>query len=233
MTLLIPAFIFARGGSKGVPGKNLRMLGDRPLLAHAIAAARAAKGISNVIVSTDDDAIAASARLWGAKTPFRRPAELARDDSPEWLAWQHAISEMRRSGEAPDLFVSVPTTAPLRQPQDIEACIEKLQTSGADVVITVTPASRNPHFNMVVLDSSNGARLVIPPQRALGRRQDAPEVFDMTTVCYAARTEFVMEAGSLFEGRVSAVVVPPERALDIDTEFDLRIAACMLAGTAS
>src|SRR5207253_2061802 len=116
------------------------------------------------------------ARAWGAETPFHRPAELARDDSPEWLAWQHAIAETTRSGERPDIFVSVPTTAPLRRPEDIEACIEKLQTSGADIVVTVTPASRSPYFNMVVLDGSDAARLVIPPERALDRRQDAPAV---------------------------------------------------------
>src|SRR4051812_18304734 len=99
----VPAFIFARGGSKGVPGKNIRPLAGRPLIAHAITAARSATCVSRIIVSTDDDAIAEAASAWGAEVPFRRPPELARDDSPEWLAWRHAIGELRRLGDYADV----------------------------------------------------------------------------------------------------------------------------------
>jgi N-acylneuraminate cytidylyltransferase len=228
VTQQVPAFIFARGGSKGLPGKNVRPLRGRPLLAHAIVAARAARCVSKVVVSTDDAEIAAVARAWGAEVPFMRPAELASDESPEWLAWRHALTEMDRRAEPVEIFLSVPATAPLRQPIDIEACYDKLLTGGADVVITVTPAARSPYFNMVTLDRSGTAQLVIPPKGAISRRQDAPAVFDMTTVCYVARAPFVMSAGGIFEGRVAAVVVPPERAIDIDTELDLRIAEALL-----
>jgi CMP-N-acetylneuraminic acid synthetase len=229
----VPALIFARGGSKGVPGKNTRPLAGRPLIAHAIAAARAATSVSRIVVSTDDDAIADTARAWGAEVPFRRPPELSRDDSPEWLAWRHAIGELRRHGEGIDIFVSVPTTAPLRQPKDIDACVAKLMSSNADIVITVTPAARSPYFNMVTLDDAGMADLVIPRAVAVSRRQDAPPTFDMTTVCYAARADFVLAANGMFDGRVAAVLVPPERALDIDTELDLRIAECLLARAAA
>lgn len=229
MSARVPALIFARGGSKGVPGKNIRPLGGRPLIAHAIAAARAATCVSRIVVSTDDDAIAETARAWGAEVPFRRPPELARDDSPEWLAWRHAIGELRRAGDHVDTFVSVPATAPLRQAQDIDACVAKMAASNADIVITVTPAARNPYFNMVTLDPAGIARLAMSPDGAVVRRQDAPPMFDMTTVCYAARADFVLSAGSMFEGRVAAVLVPPERAIDIDSELDLTIAECLLA----
>lgn len=226
----IVGFVFARGGSKGVPGKNLRPLGGIPLIAHAVRTALASRHVRRMVVSTDDPAIAEAARRAGAETPFARPAELAQDSSPEWLAWRHAIAETARlDGKPFDIFVSVPTTAPLRAPQDIDACVERFLKGDCDVVVTVSPAHRSPYFNMVTLDGAGLARLVIPPDRAVATRQTAPPVFDMTTVCYVARPSFVLEANGMFEGRVAAVEVPSERALDIDTELDLKIAEALYA----
>jgi CMP-N-acetylneuraminic acid synthetase len=224
----VVAVTFARGGSKGVPRKNLRLLAGRPLLAHAIEAAQAVSSVDRVVVSTDDTEIAEVARRFGAEVPFMRPAELAKDDSPEWLAWRHAVRELQRSGPL-DVLLSVPATSPLRAPADLESCLETLLGSDADVVITVTPAQRNPYFNMVSLEDGLARLCVTPPGgRPLYRRQDAPEVFDMTTVGYAVRPRFVLEADSLFEGRVRAVVVPAERALDIDTELELQFAEFLM-----
>jgi N-acylneuraminate cytidylyltransferase len=224
----VVAAIFARGGSKGVPRKNLRLLAGRPLIAHSIDVARACPGIDRVIVSTDDAEIAEVARAHGADVPFVRPAELARDDSPEWLAWQHALRALAAAGEAASLLVTVPTTAPLRAVEDVEACLRAVRDSEADCAITVTPAQRSPYFNMVRLDAAGYAELVIRPEQEISRRQDAPAVFDMTTVAYAARPEFVLRARSLFEGRVRAVVVPRERAVDIDDELDLAFAEFLI-----
>lgn len=221
--------IFARGGSKGVPRKNLRMLAGRPLIAHAIELARSSQLIDRVVVSTDDAEIAAVARRFGAEIPFVRPSDLARDDSPEWLAWQHAIRALEElDGRRMDVFVCVPTTSPLRALEDLDGCITRLETSDADLVITVTPSARSPFFNMVTLDGGR-ARLVNPPKDPIARRQAAPPVYDITTVAYAARPAFVLAANSMFEGNVQAVVVPRERALDIDTEFDLEIAEGLLS----
>jgi CMP-N-acetylneuraminic acid synthetase len=216
--------VFARGGSKGVPRKNARMLGGKPLLAHSVEAALAATCLDRVIVSTDDDELAAIARQYGAEVPFVRPSNLATDESSEWSAWQHAIRAMSDlSGRDVDVLVSVSPTSPFRSPADIDLCYERLKETDADIVVTVTPAARSPYFNMVVLEGDR-ARLVIPPLQSLNRRQDTPEVYDMTTVAYAARAPFVLDAQYMFSGRVSAVIVPAERALDIDSEFDFRIA---------
>lgn len=223
------AAVFARGGSKGVPRKNIRLLAGKPLIAYAIGAALSSRWIDRVIVSTDDQEIAEVARQYGSQVPFIRPAELARDDSPEWLAWQHAIRAMMSAGVPKiDVFVSLPPTSPLRAVEDVDACIQALIESDADLVITVKPAERNPYFNMVILNEAGYARLVMPAGEAVHRRQFAPAMYDMTTVAYAARPEFVLNANSMFEGKVKAVPVPPERALDIDTELDFRIAEFLL-----
>ncbi|MDP2761559.1 MAG: acylneuraminate cytidylyltransferase family protein [Sideroxyarcus sp.] len=222
------ALIFARGGSKGLPGKNIRSLGGKPLIAWSIEHALAVNRIERVIVSTDSGEIAAVAREYGAEVPFLRPAELARDDSPEWLAWRHALNYLLDTdGALPEAMVSVPTTAPLRLPLDIENCLDEYEKGDADMVITVTDAHRSPYFNMVKTHPDGTVGLVIPPQSAIARRQDAPAVYDMATVAYVARPEFVMTHNATFEGRVRAVHVPTERAVDIDTLLDFQIAECL------
>jgi N-acylneuraminate cytidylyltransferase len=223
------AFIFARGGSKGLPGKNIRNLGGKPLIAWSIEHALVVKRIERVIVSTDSDEIAAVALTYGAEAPFIRPAELARDDSPEWLAWRHALGYLlEKEGALPEVMVSVPTTAPLRLPIDIENCLDEYEKGGADMIITVSDAHRSPYFNMVTTKTDGTVGLVIPPQSAIVRRQDAPVVYDMATVAYVVSPEFVMTHNAAFEGRVRAVIVPTRRAIDIDTLLDFQMAECLL-----
>ncbi|WOK35105.1 acylneuraminate cytidylyltransferase family protein [Sphingomonas sp. C3-2] len=220
------AFIFARGGSKGVPRKNVRLLDGKPLIGYAIDIARACPSLGDVIISTDDDEIAQTALTLGARVPFRRPAELASDTASEWLAWRHAIEWTREhDGGDFDVFVSLPATSPFRAVEDVEACIAMLRNDpAADVVVTVRKAERSPYFNMVFLNDDGAARLVIRPEHGVTRRQDAPQVYDMTTVAYAARPDFVLSRNGIFEGRVRVVEVPPERAMDIDTPYDFAIA---------
>ena len=225
----IVAFIFARGGSKGVPRKNVRLLAGVPLIAHSIQQAQRSPIIDRVVVSTDDQEIAEVSRQYGAEVPFMRPAELARDDAPEWLAWQHALNAVEAAG-APevDVFVSLPPTSPLRAVADIKACVTLLLKGDADVVITVRPGERSPYFNMVTLTGEGEARLVMQSGNVINRRQDAPAVYDVTTVAYAARPDFVRAFNSIFEGRVKAVIVPAERSVDIDTELDFKFAEFLL-----
>lgn len=223
------AFIFARGGSKGLPGKNILPLGGKPLIAWSIEHALSVNRIDRVIVSTDSEEIAEVARRHGASVPFMRPVELADDLSPEWSAWRHALSYLRISeGKLPDVMVSVPATAPLRKPVDIENCLDEYEKGDVDVVITVTEAHRSPYFNMVKAYPDGTVGLVIPPASAVARRQDSPPVFDMATVAYVIRPEFVFTGDSLFQGRVRAVQVPIRRAIDIDTMLDFKTAECFL-----
>ena len=229
----ILALIPARGGSKGVPRKNIKELCGKPLIAYAIETALGSSFIDRVVVSTDDQEIAEVARRYGAEVPFQRPPELATDASPELLTWQHAIRTLNEEkGTSPiEVFVCVPPTAPLRTVADVDSCISALLEDEADLVITVRESERNPYFNMVILDEQGGARLVIPPDKTVFHRQDAPPVYDITTVAYAARPEYILNASSILEGNIRAVVVPAERALDIDTETDFMFADFMLKRT--
>lgn len=230
MKQYIVGFIFARGGSKGVPGKNIRLLAGKPLIAYAIETAHQSRFINRVVVSTDDLKIAQVAQDFGAEVPFIRPKELAEDNSPEWLAWGHAIRTLEEidKGKKIDIFVSIPPTSPLRAVEDLDNSIRTFLESNADIVITVKKASRHPSFNMVNLDRQNCAKIVLPLDKQITRRQDAPEVYDMATVAYVASPKFIMEAKAIFEGKVKAVLIPEERALDIDTELDLKFAEILI-----
>jgi CMP-N-acetylneuraminic acid synthetase len=223
------AFIFARGGSKGLPGKNTRLLGGKPLIAWSIERAIAVQRISRVIVSTDSDEIAKISAQFGAEVPFIRPAKLATDESPEWLSWKHGLEYLRQTtGSIPEVMVSVPAVAPLGLTSDIDKCLDEYEKGLSDIVITVTDAHRNPYFNMVKANSDGTYGLVSTSISGMNRRQDAPIVYDMATICYVANSEFVISHDSIFQGRVGAVHIPPERAIDIDSLLDFDIASFLL-----
>jgi CMP-N-acetylneuraminic acid synthetase len=220
------AFIFARGGSKGVPGKNIKKISGKPLIAYSIEIAKEIESIEKIFVSTEDDNISAIAREYGA-TVIDRPPQLALDDSPEWLAWQHGVNWVREQGDKFDVFLSLPTTSPMRNKYDIQNVLDKLD-SQTDVVLTMTPASRSPWFNMVTVNRDGYASLVKQNKNKIQRRQDAPSAYDLTTVAYATRPQFILSHDSVFDGRVRSVEIPPERAFDIDTELDWDIVEYMI-----
>ncbi|QWZ60939.1 acylneuraminate cytidylyltransferase family protein [Acinetobacter pittii] len=223
------AFIFARGGSKGLPGKNIKPLAGKPLLQYSIDTALASDLIEQVFVSTDDQSIAQVAKECGAIL-IERPAELATDQSPEWLSWRHAVEWATEHYGSFDGFVSLPATSPLRSQDDVEAAILKRQAETADICIAVTPASRSPYFNMVKYNEAGFVELVNQPEGEVSRRQDAPKVFDITTVVYATTPEFVLNNYGLFSGKVASIEVPKARAVDIDDIYDFRLAEAIIKG---
>lgn len=220
------AFIFARGGSKGVLRKNIRKLNNKPLIEYSIKVAKEIDDISSIFVSTDDMEIANIAENLGAEI-ILRPKELAQDDSPEWLAWKHAINWVFETKGKFDKFVSLPTTAPLRNANDVLGAIN-LHEKGVDIVITITDTTRSPFFNMVRVNKDNYANLLVNSEDTFTRRQDAPNAYDMTTVAYVSSPNFILNNNNLFDGCVKAYLVPNERALDIDTELDFSIAEFLI-----
>jgi len=221
------AFVFARGGSKGLPGKNIKPLNGKPLLQYSIEIAKKIQEIDDVFVSTDCDLIADVALNSGAKV-IKRPQELATDKCPEWLAWRHAIDHVSKNFGIFERFVSLPATSPLRNEIDVSSALDKLQSKAADICIAITPASRSPYFNMVKILPDGSAQLVIKPESVLSCRQDVPEIFDITTVIYATTPSYVREHSSVFSGKVVATVVPKIRAVDIDDIYDFMFAEVLL-----
>ena len=160
-------------------------------------------------------------RRRGEAKVIKRPKELAQDESSEWLAWIHAINFVHEQGYEFSKFISLPATAPLRADEDISNCLLALK-GDVDVVITVTPANRNPSFNMVKRDTKGISELIIKSD--LVRRQDAPLVYDMTTVAYVTSPQYILNKKNLFEGNTYSVIIPKERAVDIDDEIDFLLA---------
>ena len=221
------AFIFARGGSKGLPGKNVKVLAGKPLICYSIETAIAIESIDKVFVSTDDSQIAQVAKGAGAII-INRPDELATDDSPEWLSWRHAIEWVSNKYGHFETFISLPATSPLRSTADVESAIVKRAAEHADICISVCPASRSPYFNMVNYNAQGGLELVIQSDAEISRRQDAPEIFDITTVVYVSTPEFIQKSYGVFSGKVTCVHVPKERSVDIDDLFDFKLAEVIL-----
>ena len=226
----IIALICARSGSKGVPNKNIKLLAGKPLIVRSINQIKELKEINRVIVSTDSEEIANIAIDAGAEVPFMRPKKLSEDDTPEWLVWRHALESINKiDGSNPDILIIVPVTAPLRTVDDLKNCLIEYQKGNADIIITATDSNRSPYFNMVKIDKEGMANLVISPGETITRRQDTPNIYDMTTVAYVTTPKFVLENNGIFSGKVRRVHIPIERALDIDTSFDFKIAELLLS----
>ena len=220
------AFIFARSGSKKLPKKNIKPLLGKPLIEYSIEVALQVVSIDNLFVSTDDKDIAQLSKSLGVNV-IDRPSNLSQDDSPEWEAWQHAIFWVREKYGDFDQFISLPPTSPLRIKKDVEDAISKKNNLKADICIAVTPSSRNPFFNMVKI-KENKVELVSETNNLISRRQDAPEVFDITTIVYVANVNFVMNNNNLFDGNITSIEVPKERSIDIDDIYDFNYAESVL-----
>ena len=216
----IVACTFARGGSKGVPHKNIREFNGKPLIAWTIELAHKAGIFDHVYVSTDSQEIAAIAQQYGAEVPFLRPVELASDTVPERFAWRHAVQTLPPF----DIMVSLAATVPLRKPDTVVKCVELFRKGGAEMVITVTPSKRHPSFDMVRVDDEGYAHLLDSVEKMVLRRQDAMKTYDMTPVCYVASPEVIMTHNRIMTCKVKPVVIDDIEAIDIDNMLDFEIA---------
>ena len=205
----------------------MQLLGGKPLIGHSIEQAFGNDYIDQTFVSTDNSEIADYAQDFGVEC-ILRPEELSSDTAPEWKAWQHAISYVINKYGEFDRFISLPATAPLRTQQNIDDALEALSSS-VDIVITASEARRHPNFNLITCDSANMAHLFSPPKTPISRRQDAPPAFDMTTVAYVSRPNFILNNNRIWDGNVAMILVDELSAVDIDTPLDLQYARFLYA----
>ncbi len=218
------AIIPARGGSKGVPRKNIRDLGGKPLIAWTIAAARASAYLDRIIVSTDDAEIADISRQFGAEVPFMRPDELARDGSSGIDPVIHALEALP---EKFDYMVLLQPTSPFRSTADIDQALELCVREKAESCISVTENGKSPYWSYKI-DGQNRLEPLFPVEEKIACRQQLPKTYALNGAIYIASTRFVLANRSLQDDRTLAYIMPSERSLDIDSEFDLRLANVLL-----
>jgi len=221
-----------RGGSKGVPDKNLRRLLGKPLMAYTIEQAFQSGLFEHVVVSTDSQKIAEAARSFGAEAWFIRPPEMATDSASKLPAIRHALLESEHYfGHKFDVLVDLDVTSPLRLIEDITGAYERFVREDADILITASPSRKNPYFNMV--ENVNGLIQIVKQfDKQIERRQDAPQVFDMNASIYIWKRKALLEYDTLFTDKTALFVMPEERSVDIDTELDWNIVEYIIGKSA-
>lgn len=226
----ILAVVPARGGSKGLPGKNLRHLGGRPLIAWSIEAGRRSRYVDRVIVSTDSNEIAEAAHAAGAAVPFTRPVELASDSAKSIDAILHAIDWHERAGLLFDLVLVLQPTSPLRTSDDIDRAIELLFARQALATVSVCETEHHPWWaNTLPTDGSMAGFL--RPEALNSNRQDLPPYYRLNGAIYLADIEFLKRSRSFYGPETFACVMPAERSVDIDNLLDFHLAEAILAGS--
>lgn len=217
----ILGLIPARGGSKGVPRKNIRLLNGKPLLAYTAESALQAKTLTRVILSTEDEKIAEIGKSCGLEAPFMRPAELAQDTTPSLAVVRHALLTLKESGEDFDAVCLLQPTNPLRRTEDIDACIGLFIESNADSVISVLPVPHEYNPKWVFWQNGDGKMsLSTGDTEIIPRRQDLPPAFHRDGSVYVTRSEIVINRRSLYGEKILGYEMPPEFSANIDTEED-------------
>lgn len=222
--------ICARGGSKGVKGKNIRLLAGKPLLAHSIEHARMSGLFDAVAVSSDSPEILEVADRWKVDYLVERPQELAADQAAKLPAIRHCVGEVqRRGGSTFDTIVDLDATSPLRIPNDICEAVALLERNGHGNVITAMVARRSPYFNLIEVDSAGRVALSKRPQAAIVRRQDAPNCYDMNASIYAWTQQSLFASDGVIGSETRLYVMPEERSIDIDSELDFQIVEFLIS----
>lgn len=221
--------ILARGGSKGVPGKNIRPLGGKPLLLHSIEQARASGLFDVVAVSSDDADILALAKEGRVDECVMRLPEHATDTAAKLPAIRHCVEEVEKRRDCSfDLVVDLQPTSPLREAQDISAAVLLVEVLGAENVITGSIAKSSPYFSLVEERTNGTVGLSKPTDPPIVRRQDAPKCFDMNGSIYVWQRAALLEKDGLFLPTTRLYEMPEERSVDIDTELDFEFAEFLL-----
>lgn len=222
---MILATICCRGGSKGVPGKNIKLLNGKPLIAYTIEVAKKCRLVDDIIVSTDDERIAEVAKSLGAKVPFIRPAELASDAASKWPVFIHAVESYEQAtGATVDYLVDIDVTVPLKTAEDIDGAIQvALDDKEADVVITGYEPEKNPYFNMMEVGTDGYASIVKKAEKPIVRRQDAPLIYGLSGAAFVVKKDALYRCEHWSTAQCKVHPIPRERAVDIDTPIDFEI----------
>jgi CMP-N-acetylneuraminic acid synthetase len=215
------AIVPARGGSKGIPAKNVRPLAGRPLLAYVAEVARASAAIDRLVLTTDSPEIAALGQRVGIEVPFLRPPALARDETPMLPVVEHAVASLEASsGLRPDVIVLLQPTSPLRRPEHIVAALELMRQSGCDAVASVVEVPRHHSPDYVMRIEEGRLKPFLPRGGSIARRQDARPAYARDGTVYAVRRGALAATGSLYGRRCAALLIPARESITLDTPDD-------------
>jgi CMP-N,N'-diacetyllegionaminic acid synthase len=225
---MIIGHIGARKGSKGVPGKNFRMICGKPLIDWSLDQLFAHPRVDVVVVSTDDEAIYDHAIARGALKIGLRPAHLATDGAGKWGVWQHALAATEALTGPASAFLDLDCTSPLRLDSDITNALELFETESPDMVMSCCEARKNPYFNLVEPDATGALHVSKPLPGGVVARQHAPTVYEHAASTYVVAPDYLRRASSLFEGRVIPYLMDADRCVDIDSPFDFKLVEFLL-----
>lgn len=213
--------ICARGGSKGLNRKNIKNFFGKTLVEHAIKIGKEFKE-SKITLSSDDRKILNIGKK-NKINILKRPKKLSKDNSNELDVWRHYLNSMSIKNKKPKFFISLPPTSPLRTADTVKRAINKYSSGNYDFVVAIYKSKKNPYFNMV-RKKKNVVSLFSNLNKKFFRRQDCPKVYDMNTVVYIFKPEFILKTKHLFDGKVASVIIPKSRSIDIDDKIDLKFA---------
>lgn len=225
---MILGHIGVRAGSKGVPGKNFRQICGKPLIDWSLEQLLAHPGVDAVVVSTDSPEIYAHAVAKGTLAIGLRPDHLATDSAGKWGVWQHALAASEVLAGPVDAFLDLDATSPLREMEDISGALALFRRERPDMVMSCCEARKNPYFNLVEPDETGALHVSKPLPGGVVARQQAPTVYEHAASTYVVAPDYLKRAKALFEGRVIPFLMPPERCIDIDSEFDFRMVEWLL-----
>lgn len=213
--------ICARGGSKGVKNKNIKLLHGKPLIAYTIEQAKESGLFEHIVISTDSDLIATVAQEYGAEVFFKRSEEMASDTAGKLEVIKDAFVRSEEYYQTSfDYLVDLDATAPLRSVQDIIGAYQQFLKDDNDNLITAMPSRRSPYFNLVEVDASGKVALSKKLSSSVVRRQDAPKSYDMNASIYIWKRDIILNENSIFLEKTGLYVMPEERSIDIDSELD-------------
>ncbi len=220
--------ICARGGSRGIKGKNYRLLSGKPLIVHTIEIAKKWDRFDDIALSTDSEEIIRIAQEYDIIIPFKRPPRLSGDNIGKVEVIKHLVKFLIKKNKKYDTIIDLDVTSPLRTIEDIEKAYKKFKEENSDIVYSVCKANRNPYFNIVELDKMNIPRLCKNIGYPVYSRQKAPKVYDINNSIYIYKTDFLLNTKTIHGEKASIYIMPAERSIDIDTELDLQIAECIM-----
>jgi CMP-N,N'-diacetyllegionaminic acid synthase len=227
---MILASICMRGGSKGVIGKNSRMLSGRPLMEYTFDCAKSSKFIDDIVVSSDSEDILKISRNNNINFIFKREDRLSTDDASKWDVFKDLVLKFEeKTSKRIDFLVDLDVTVPRRRPEHIDSSIDMILNNDVDVVITGYDPERNPYFNMMEVDNNNLAQLVKTSKKPIVCRQNAPKVYSLSPAVYVIRRDALFLYDHWANAKCMINPIPRENAIDIDTEFDFQLVEFLMA----